>query len=294
MIRPFQLHRPATIGEAAALLAELPNAALYRGGTELLQVMKLGLARFDHLIDLKGIAELRGISVAPDGSVWIGAATTHREIEQSPIIRERFPVLAELERHVANPRVRTMGSIGGNLCFAEPHSDPATFFLVADARLELRGPSGTRTLGIDEFVVGALTTALEPGEILAAIILPAAAPGTTFGYRRIAFVERPDASVACHLTVEGGVVSDARLAVGSLGDRPVLVPDAATELVGSRVADLVDAPADRPPFPAIAAAIAKGCDVADEPTVSAEYRTHLAGVLARRAVAAAAGANDDE
>ena len=285
MIRPFQLHRPTTIAEAIATIAELPDAAYYRGGTELLQVMKMGLARFDHLVDLKRIPELHGISAQPDGSIRIGGATTHAEIERSVVVRGSYPALADLERQVANPRVRSVGSIGGNLCFAEPHSDPATFLLVADARLELSGPGGSRTLTVDAFLLGALETDLARGELLVAIVLPAPAHGTAIAYRRIALVERPAASVACRLTIRDGVAAETRLAVGSVAERPQLAPAAIVD--GVAKADL-NAAAE-----AVAASLAEACDVEDEPGISAEYRRHLVGVLAKRAILAAVEAADD-
>jgi aerobic carbon-monoxide dehydrogenase medium subunit len=282
MIRPFHLHRPSTIPEVTTLLADLPDAAVYRGGTELLQVMKMGFAQFEHLVDLKGIADLHGISVDPDGSLRIGAATTHRTIERSSSVREAYPALVELERHVANPRVRSVGSIGGNLCFAEPHSDPAAFLLAADARLELTGASGARVLPVSEFILDAMTTALEPGELLVAIVLPPPARGTAVSYRRLAFVERPTASVACRLTIEDGTTREARLVVGSVVDLPVLLADVAALLSGITRSQLSEAVED------VAAAAAAGVDLVDEPGSSAEYRRHLVGVLTRRAVLAAA------
>lgn len=287
MIRPFQLHRPTTIAEATAMIAELPDAAYYRGGTELLQVMKMGLARFDHLVDLKRIPELRGITAQPDGSIRIGGATTHAEIERSAVVRGSYPALAELERQVANSRIRNVGSIGGNLCFAEPHSDPATFLLVADAHLELSGPGGSRTLTVDAFLLGALETDLAHGELLVAIVLPAPAHGTAIAYRRIALVERPAASVACRLTIRDGVAAETRLAVGSVGERPQLAAAAAAIVDGVARAGL-EAAAE-----AAAASLAEACEVEDEPGTSIEYRRHLVGVLARRAILAAAEAADD-
>ena len=134
MVPRFSLVRPARLPDAlAAFAAADGDAAYYAGGTELLQVMKMGFAQFGTLIDLKGLAELRGIEERPDGSLRIGAGVTHREIERSPVVGQRLPGLARLEQHVANVRVRNAGTIGGNLAFAEPHSDPATFLLACDA-----------------------------------------------------------------------------------------------------------------------------------------------------------------
>src|SRR5262245_32013126 len=125
------------------------DAAYLAGGTELLQVMKMGLLQVDRLVDLKGIAALRGIAAEGDAIV-IGALTTHREIERSPIVRDRLPELAALEHRVANARVRTSGTLGGNLAFAEPHSDPATLLLAVGATIVLVGPKGTRTTRSEE------------------------------------------------------------------------------------------------------------------------------------------------
>ena len=277
MIHPFELHRPESVAEASGMLRELPDAALLCGGTELLQVMKMGLARFEHLIDLKRLDELRGIRRTDDG-LTIGAITTHRELERSPLMGELYPAFVEMEREVANVRVRNMGSIGGNLCFAEPHSDPATFLLAADARLKVASADNERELSIDEFVLEALTTALEPDELLVAIRLPAPTAGEHVAYRKIAFVERPAASVCCKLRLEDGVVREARVAVGSIGDLPVLVDTAAAELSGSTL-DQLDAAAQR-----AGEAIIANCDASDDINGGADYKLHLAATLLRRAV----------
>jgi aerobic carbon-monoxide dehydrogenase medium subunit len=277
MIHPFELHRPGSVAEASGMLRELPDAALLCGGTELLQVMKMGLARFEHLIDLKRLGELRGIKRTDDG-LTIGAITTHRELERSPLIAESYPAFVEMEREVANVRVRNMGSIGGNLCFAEPHSDPATFLLAADATLELATADGRREVGIGEFVLEALTTVLEADELLTAIHLPAPRPGEQVVYRKLAFVERPAASVCCKVRLEDGVVREARVAVGSIGDVPVLVDGAANELVDCSLGDL-EAAGER-----AAEIIRDECDASDDINGSAEYKRHLAGTLLRRAL----------
>ena len=171
------------------------DAAYYAGGTELLQVMKMGFAQFGTLIDLKGLPELKGIEERADGSLRIGAGVTHREIERSPAVGRRLAGMVRLERHVANVRVRNAGTIGGNLAFAEPHSDPATFLLACDARVELTGAAGTRSLTIEELIVGPLLTSREDDELLVAIEVPAAAPGEGRAYDKLAFFERPAASV---------------------------------------------------------------------------------------------------
>jgi carbon-monoxide dehydrogenase medium subunit len=285
MIPRFSLARPANLLDAFAAHADANgDGAYYAGGTELLQVMKMGLAQFRWLIDLKAVDELRGIAVEPDGRLRIGATTTHREIERSRLVGERLPALARLERDVANVRVRNTGTLGGNLAFAEPHSDPATFLLACDAELELAAPTARRRIGIGDFVLGPLFTAREADEILVAVRVPAAVAGEGRGYAKIKFFERPAASVAVRLRVANGRLADATVTVGSLTDVPVAVPAAADRLVGAPVEgdamtpDLASAIQD--------AAEAFGeIDAESDLNGSADYKRHLAGVLLRRAVA---------
>ena len=144
-----------------------PDAAIYAGGTELLIVMKERLAHFPHLIDIKRIPGLNEIAFdAERRELSIGAVATHRDLERSPVVRERFPALGELEAAVANIRVRNAGTIGGNLCFAEPHSDPATLLTALDAQLTLTSASGTRQLPMASFITGLMETARRHEEIL--------------------------------------------------------------------------------------------------------------------------------
>lgn len=283
MIPRFALARPTTLADAyAAFAATGGDAAYVAGGTELLQVMKMGFAQIGTLIDLKGIAELRGIVETADGSLRIGAATTHREIERSALVREHTPGLAALEADVANIRVRSTGTIGGNLAFAEPHSDPATFLLACGAIVELAGPVGSRELGIGEFIVGPLTTAREADEVIVAVRIPAAAAGEGRAYEKLAFFERPAASMAVCLRVDDGFVSGATVAAGSLTEVPELVPGAAALLVGSAAnPDALTAVC------AEAAAAFADLDAVPDLNGPADFKRHLAGVLLDRAARAA-------
>ena len=283
MIPRFQLARPATLAEAfAAFDAAGGDAAWYAGGTELLQVMKMGLARFGTLVDLKGLPELRGIAVEDGGALRIGGGATHREIERSTVVRRESPALAELESHVANVRVRNQGTIGGNLCFAEPHSDPATFLLACAARVRLEGPRGPRELAMEHFLDSPFVTARDADEIVVAVVVPAARSGEGRAYEKAKFRERPAVSVAVRLRVDGGTIAEAHVAVGSMTDAPLLVPDAASALVGS--------PAEPGPLRealVAGAAAMNGLDAVEDLDGSADYKRHLAGVLLARAAQAA-------
>lgn len=275
MIPRFALARPTTLADAyAAFTASGGDAAYVAGGTELLQVMKMGLAQVGTLIDLKGIAELRGIAKTADGSLRIGGATTHRDIERSALVRRHTPGLAALEEGVANVRVRNTGTIGGNLAFAEPHSDPATFLLACGAIVELAGPAGNRELGIGGFILGPLQTARDADEIIVAVRIPAAAPGVGRAYAKFAFFERPAASVAVCLAIEDGIVAEATVAVGSMTDVPMVVPRAGVLLIGNEarsgtIADSLGRQVDA----------FDDLDIVADHNGSADYKRHLAGVL---------------
>lgn len=277
---PFELHAPETVEEATALLDRLgDDAAVYCGGTELLLLMKLRFAELRHLVDVKGIAELRGIDA--DGErLSIGAAVTHRDVERHPAVRDRWPALAAMERCVANVRVRNAGTIGGNLCFADPHSDPATFLLASGATLVARRGGGeARRIPAEEFVRGPFQTALDPGELLTRIEVPAPAPGSRIVHRKLAFRERPAATVCCNVTVEDGRVAAARVAVGSVGPAPVRAQKAEALLAG------LDAGAPDPRvLDEAAEAAAEASGATEDMNGSAEYKRHLAAVLVRRAL----------
>ena len=273
---PFELHRPATLEEASDLLERHgDDAAVYCGGTELLLLLKLGFASFGRLVDLKGIAELRGVR-ADDGAIVIGGAVTHRTLERDPLVRERLPALAAMERRVANLRVRNVGTLGGNLCFSDPHSDPATFLLAVDAEVECRRGGGTaRRVPLREFVVGPYQTALRPGELLTGVRVATPPPGTRIVHEKFRFHERPAVTVTCAVRVEGGSVVEARIAVGSVGPRPVRAVEAERVVAGAST----DAP-----FTAAAESAAAAAGAVEDANGSVEYKENLVRVLVDRAL----------
>ena len=275
---PFDLHRPRSLEEATALAERYgEDAAFYCGGTELLLLLKLGFASFGQLIDLKGVEELVGVR-AEDGCLVVGAAVTHRELERSELVRERLPALAAMERHVANLRVREVGTLGGNLCFSDPHSDPATFLLALDAEVEYRrGGDAARRAPISDFVVGPYQTILHEGEVLTSVPIPELPPGSAVAHSKFAFHERPTATVACLVRVVEGEVAEARVAVGSVGARPARAPAAEQMLTG--------APAKEIGNGQLAEAGERAAEAAapvDDATGSAEYKAQLVRVLVER------------
>ncbi|MGH2859363.1 MAG: FAD binding domain-containing protein [Solirubrobacteraceae bacterium] len=288
-LTPFELHRPATVEHATALLDELGSAAVpYCGGTELLLVAKLGLTDFAHLVDVKGIDELRGISA--NGELRIGAVSTHRELEHSAVVGDGWPSLAAMERHVGNLRVRNVGTIGGNLCFADPHSDPATYLIAAGASVTVRRGGGEpRRLPVQELTRGPYVTALQPGELLVDVRVPALAAGEAIVHQKLAFRERPAITVAVRIAIADGAVSEARIAVGSVGVAAQRLT-AAEAVLGAADAS---APSDEQLAACAEEAAAQAEPVADA-NGSVRYKRQLVRVLvgrcAREAIAAAAAA----
>lgn len=274
MLPPFELHRPADLSEALGLLAEHgDDAAVYMGGTELLLLLKLGLVEPGHLVDGKGLAELQGVRVHPD-RIEIGAAVTYRHLERDPDVAAALPALTALVRQVANVRVRNAGTLAGNLCFAEPHSDPATLLIALDAEVELASPAGRRRLPLGAFVRGPLDVDLRAGEIMTTVVVPRPAAGAVVTFRRLALKERPTANVA---TVLGGPAGTTRVVVGAAGPRPVRVRAAEELLAANGTGGLAEA-----------AGLA-GVDSAatTDGDGTAEYKRHLVEVLVRRAAAPA-------
>jgi len=289
VLRPFALHRPATAEEACALLGRLGDDAVpYAGGTELLLLMKEGLLRPRHLVDLKRIPGLDAIA-AGGGGLLVGATATHRAVERSAPVAAACPVLASVARHVANVRVRNVGTVGGNLAFADPHSDLATVFLALDATVALVSPRGRRELPVGDFVRGPWETAREADEVLVAVVVPPGLGRVAAAYVKFGVHERPTLGIAVVLGVEdrdgragAGRVADARIAIGCVNPRPARAPDAEARLRGCGVGDLEDVAG------AVAERAAASADPADDLHGSADYKREMVAVFTRRALRAAA------
>lgn len=258
MLPDFALARPTTVEEAVSLLGE--DRLAYCGGTELLLAMRAGLQRPAVLVDLKRVPGLQGVRREHD-EVVIGAATTHDGVAGDPLVQRRLPVLAAVERRVGNARVRAAGSVGGNLCFAEPRSDLATLLVALGADVTLQGPSGTRTVQVADLIVGAYYADKEPDELMVDVRVPVAVP-VRAGYRKLQVTERPSAGVAVVEDVESG---RCRVVVGAVGEVPHL--HEADDL------DAVD-PAE----------VVRDLDPVADLTGSADYKRHVVAVLVRRVV----------
>jgi len=257
MIPAFDLRRPQTMAEALRLVAD--GATPYCGGTELIPAMKIGIMRPDVLVDLKVLPGLRGITVR-DGRVRIGGCTTHREVSGSPVITRHARALASATSQLGNLRVRATGSLGGNLCFAEPRSDVAAALATLGASVELTSAGGQREEAIEDFLAGPFTTTCGDDEVLTAVLLPAAAGRSH--YVRFQPAEYPTATV--------GVLPGppARVAVGAVGGQ-------AQVFRFGRLADV--SPGD----------IAGQVEVLPDRQGGEDYKRHLVMVLTERALEAA-------
>ena len=284
MISPFDYFRPTTVGEASAALLADDDAVFYAGGTELLVLMKNRLVEPRLLIDLKHIPGLRGVRREGDVLV-IGGLTTHREMERSDLVAQSVPELRRVSSMVANVRVRHAGTIAGNLCFAEPHSDPATMLVGLRASVVLQSVAGMRELPLEEFFTGFLSTARERDEVLSEIRVPIAQGDQQAAYERFKSHERPDASVAIVTESRDGVITSARVVAGCVGDVPQRVTQVESVLVGAR-ADALD-------VGALAALARDAVEVDADPMMSAEYKQQLVATLTQRALARIAASRSE-
>jgi aerobic carbon-monoxide dehydrogenase medium subunit len=277
LLPPFEIHQPQTLQEASEMLGQFgEDGCAYAGGTELLLAMKQGGLRYGHLVDLKTIPGLDTIQ-ENDGELVIGALATHLALERSSRIARVLPVLVTLERQVANIRVRATGTLGGNLCFGEPHSDPATMLLCLDARVRVVGPSGARDLPLQDFLVGSYEVALNPGEVLESISVPVQSPAQRASYQKFQVHEYPMLGLGLMLELlDATTIATARVAVGSVSPTPRRSPVAEQLLVGElgAVSRRLDEAAD---------ALAGDADLLDDAEGTADYKRHLIHVFLRRA-----------
>ncbi|MDP6619302.1 MAG: FAD binding domain-containing protein [Nitrospinota bacterium] len=197
-MKPFGVVAPDTVEEAVEALGRYGESArVIAGGTALALLMRQGLYRPKALINLNGVQGLHGIRGEADGGVFIGPLTPHREIERDPLLAERFPALAGMARHVANPQVRNVGTIGGNLCHADPASDPPTALIAAGAEVAVLGPAGARDLAVEDLSRGYYETCLGPDEVLTGIRLPAPEPRSGMAYLRYTTTTEEDRPFVC-------------------------------------------------------------------------------------------------
>jgi carbon-monoxide dehydrogenase medium subunit len=278
---PFDYHAPRQLKEAAELLASLPNAKILAGGQSLVPMLNFRYVVVDHLVDLGGISDLRGIAVG-DGRLRIGAMMRQRDLELAPEIAEHCPLMAEALRHVGHRQTRNRGTIGGSLAHADPAAELPAVCAAYDAVIHAASIRGIRQLPYREFATGFMATALEPDEMIAAIDLPIWRAGHGYGFQE--FARRHGdfalAGAAALLDVgAGNIVRRAALALCGVAALPVRVEAAEARLIGQPLdADLIRS----------AAAAAWLVEPISDIHAGAEYRRHLAQVLSARALTDAA------
>jgi aerobic carbon-monoxide dehydrogenase medium subunit len=279
----FDYVRPASVEEAvAALVDHGEDAKVLAGGQSLLPLLRLRLAYPPVVVDLGRIADLRGIRDDGDALV-VGAMTTHHEVMTSPLVRAHAGLLAEATSTVADPAVRHRGTLGGALAHADPAGDLPAVSLALDASMELVGPSGRREVAATDFFLDYLETALEPGEILVAVRVPKLRGGWGFRYEKFQRVAQAWAVVGVAAAVRRAddSIADARVALTNMGSTALRCGGVETALRGAAAsAAAVAAAAER---------AAEGTNPPSDLNAQADYREHLARVLTRRAVSAAAG-----
>jgi len=281
-MRDFEYLEPKTVAEACALLGRYGGEArVYAGGAYLSIVMKQGLLQPKALVNIKKISELKGIRFDSQDGVIIGALTTHREIETSALVKEKFPVLSEAEREVANIRVRNVGTVGGNLASGEPLTDLSQIFISLDGKARIAGPAGERIIAVEELFVDFYTTSLAEDEILTHVVIPPLPPRSGIEYIRFSsssVVDKPSVGVSARISLELAkeACQAARIVLGCVGATPVRARKAETLLTGRKVTPEVAVEAG--------ALASQECSPTSDLRGSERYKRAIVRTLVKRAV----------
>jgi len=284
-VRNFDYLEPTTVAEACALLKQHGGEAkVFAGGSHLTILMKQGLYQPRALVNIKKIPELRGIKYDAAEGLIIGALVTHREIETSALVGEKFPVLCDAEREVANIRVRNMGTVGGNLASGEPLTDLSQIFIALEGKAKITGSDGHRTIPIEELFVDFYTTSLAEDEILTQVVLPPLPAPSGVDYIRFSsssVVDKPSAGVAVRITLDADneKVQAARIVLGCVGATPVRARKAEALFTGKTLTLQLAEEAG--------SAAAEECSPTSDLRGSEQYKRAIVGTLVKRAAAKA-------
>jgi aerobic carbon-monoxide dehydrogenase medium subunit len=278
---PFSYHRPKTLAEAAALVAQHGESGrVLAGGQSLIPLMKLRLATPEHLVDLAGIAELKGIQRS-GSTIVVGAMTTQHELIADATLAAKLPLLRETALLIADPQVRYVGTLGGNVANGDPGNDMPAVMLCLGASYHVVGTHGERRIPARDFYKGIYSTALEPGEMVTAIRIPVPPPGHGAAYEKLKrkVGDYATAAAAVMLTQSGGRIATCSIALTNVGETALLAENAAQAVIGTALD-----PASVKKAVAAAEAITSPASDARGP---AQYRTKMAGVMVARALARA-------
>jgi carbon-monoxide dehydrogenase medium subunit len=277
----FAYHRPTSVKEAVGLLGQLgDDARALAGGHSLIPMMKLRLATPAHLIDLGGIGDLKGVR-ADGNDIVIGAMTTQHDLIGSELLGAKIPILRETSEQIADPQVRYLGTLGGNVANGDPGNDMPAVMMCLNATYQIMGKAGERRLAARDFYQGAYFTSLEGGDVLTAVRIPVPPAGHGYAYEKLKrkIGDYATAAAAVVLTMTGGKVGSCSIGLTNVAETPLWAEEAAKILVGSA---LDPATVKK----AVAAAEAITAPAADA-RGPAQYRTKMAGVMLARALARA-------
>ena len=270
---------PSSLEKAVALLAQAPGEArVLAGGTDLLVQMKTDLVEPELLVDIKGIAELRQIKEEA-GGFRIGAAVSGAELKEHPRLKSVWPGVVEAANLIGSTQIQGRATMGGNLCNGSPAADSVPALIAASAKASVVGPKGRRDVPVEDIMIGPRQLSLAKGEIVASFLLPP--KGARSGDAYLRFIPRTEMDIAvvgcgvCLTLDARGVCSAARVSLGAVAARPLLVAPAAAALIGSRLEDAAMQRLD--------AAARAACQPIDDKRGTKDYRIKVAGVLARRA-----------
>lgn len=278
----FDYHAPKTVEEAVALLENSgPDTKLLAGGHSLVPAMRFRLAQPATLVDINRIAGLDSIR-EENGQLILGALVRESAIERSQLVLDRYPLLADTSKVVADPLVRNRGTVGGNIAHADPANDHPAAMLAYGAEIVAVGPSGKRTIGIDDFFVDLFATALAENEILVEIHIPSPGPGSGGAYvkfeRKVG--DYAISAVAVQLTMEGETCSAVKIGLTNVNPVPMRATDAEAAIVGNTLSDEVLENAGK--------AAAAECDPSPDLRGSVEYKRDMTRILTKRAILRAA------
>jgi carbon-monoxide dehydrogenase medium subunit len=279
----FEYHSPATLAEAIALLGKHgEEAKVISGSQSLVPLMRFRLSQPAHLVDLRKLPEMKGIREA-DGALRIGAFTTHAGVAAAPLVKQRLPMAAEAAMHIGDAQVRNLGTIGGSIAHADPSADWPAVMLALDASVVLAGPKGERTVKLEQFITGPLSTVMTANEILTQIVVPLPPAKTGGAYEKLPHPASRFAivGVAAEVSLAGdGAVAWSRIAITGLGSKAFRATAVEQALQGKKP--------DAATAKSAAAHAADGLELREDPTGSPAYRAQLASVYTERAIVRAA------
>lgn len=279
MIHPFNYHRASTLDEALSLLEKhQDDYKIICGGQSLLILMRQGLVAPENLIDIKRLKEMSYIDYDPKNGLTIGATTTHREIEKSPLIKKYFPVLVEAEKNIASIQTRNWGTIGGNLAHGDPAGDPAPILIAANATVKMASVEKERSLPLEDFTCDIFETVLEEGELLTEIQVPVLPKKTSLAYEKFSIIKNQQGivSVAAWITMaeNNTECKDARIVLGAAASIPFRAKKAEQMLIGKKI--------DKKLLSRVGKKASEECDPVGDIYATETYRRLLVKVLTEK------------